>query len=75
MLLQESPSFLGVDIAKLTLAIQFADQLWSMATHHRSRRALQCATTPSSKRSTPALRKLTVLLNRLLKNPHFTLVS
>lgn len=28
---QESPSFLGVDVAKLTLAIQFPGQLWSTA--------------------------------------------
>lgn len=26
---QECPSFIGVDVAKLTLAIQFPDQLWS----------------------------------------------
>jgi len=28
---QECPSFIGVDVAKLTLAIQFPDQLWSTA--------------------------------------------
>ena len=31
MLTHECPSFLGVDVAKLTLAIQFPDQLWSTA--------------------------------------------
>ncbi len=31
MPLQESPLFIGVDVAKLTLAIQFPDHLWSIA--------------------------------------------
>ena len=31
MPLQESPVFIGVDVAKLTLAIQFPDHLWSTA--------------------------------------------
>lgn len=31
MLTQESPLFIGVDVAKLVLAIQFPDQLWSTA--------------------------------------------
>src|SRR4051812_43717212 len=31
MPMQESPVFIGVDVAKLELAIQFPDQLWSTA--------------------------------------------
>jgi hypothetical protein len=31
MLSHDCPVFIGVDVAKLTLAIQFPDQLWSTA--------------------------------------------
>ena len=40
MPVQDCPLYIGVDVAKLTLAIQFPDQLWSTANTDQGHAAL-----------------------------------